>query len=151
MSPTVSDLTDHLGYWLRLVSNNVSFSFTRKLATKGVTVAEWAMMRVLYGEEPVAPSSLAERMGQTRGAVSKLADRLVAKGLVARERGLLDRRTQILRLTARGEVLVPGLAAAADENDREWFGGLSDSERHALERLLKDMVARLGLKSMAID
>ena len=44
----VSDLAAHTGYWLRMVSNAVSQDFARKLADQGVTVAEWAVMRVLY-------------------------------------------------------------------------------------------------------
>ncbi len=35
-----SDLHDHLGYWLRTVSNAVSQSFARKVEGEGVTVAE---------------------------------------------------------------------------------------------------------------
>ena len=59
MPSAVSDLPDHLGYWLRLVSNHVSYAFARRLAAKDVTVAEWAMMRALYGRKPMAPSRIA--------------------------------------------------------------------------------------------
>ena len=44
---TPSELTTHLGYWLRLVSNHVSQAFARKLEGRGVTVAEWVVMRLL--------------------------------------------------------------------------------------------------------
>lgn len=67
MPPRASQLTDHLGYWLRQVSNHVSHGFARKLADKDVTVAEWGLMRILYGKEPSAPSRLADEMGLTRG------------------------------------------------------------------------------------
>ena len=73
MSPRVPELTAHLGYWLRHVSNHVSHAFARKLAGKGVTVAEWALMRMLYGHDPVSPSELAVQLALTRGAVTKLA------------------------------------------------------------------------------
>jgi hypothetical protein len=43
----VSALTAHFGYWLRYVSNHVSHAFGRKLAGKGVTAAEWVLMRSL--------------------------------------------------------------------------------------------------------
>ncbi|MGH7103573.1 MAG: MarR family winged helix-turn-helix transcriptional regulator [Acetobacteraceae bacterium] len=71
---SASDLTDHLGYWLRYVSNHVSQAFARKVEAHGVTVAEWVLMRQLPDEKALAPSRLAERMGMTRGAISKLAD-----------------------------------------------------------------------------
>jgi hypothetical protein len=46
---------------------------------------------------------------------------------------------------------VPELAAMADENDAQLFGGLSGSERDALKRLLKGMAARFAMTSMPIE
>ncbi|EME70082.1 transcriptional regulator [Paramagnetospirillum caucaseum] len=151
MLPAVSELTDHLGYWLRQVSNHVSHSFARRLAAKEVTVAEWALMRMLYGQEPMSPSRLADRMGLTRGAVTRLAGRLIAKALVVREFCPDDRRAQTLGLTAKGEAFVPELAVLADLNDAACFAHLSEEERRVLELILKGMVARLGLTAMPVD
>ena len=78
----VSDLKEHVGFWLRFVSNHVSHAFARKLLDSGVTVAEWVVLREMYGEEEMSSSDLAERIGMTRGAISKLVDRLVGKALV---------------------------------------------------------------------
>ena len=50
----ISDLTTHLGYWLRLVSNPVSQAFARKVELAGVTVAEWVFLRALLARESVA-------------------------------------------------------------------------------------------------
>ena len=80
--PSISSLDSHLGYWLRYVSNHVSHAFAAKLAARDVTVAEWVLLRALWDEDPVAPSRLAETMGMTRGGITKLAGRLIAKGLV---------------------------------------------------------------------
>src|SRR5208337_2712879 len=80
----VNTLEAHLGYWLRFVSNHVSHAFSLKLATREVTVAEWVVLRELYDRDAMAPSELATRLGMTRGAISKLADRLVAKSLLTR-------------------------------------------------------------------
>ncbi len=143
-------MTGHLGYLLRVVSNHVSYAFARRLAAKNVTVAEWTFVRMLY-KEPASPSALAKTMGLTRGAITKLADRLIAKGLVARKSDQKDRRAQTLRLTAKGERIAPDLAAMADENDAQWFGGLSGDERDAFERVLRDMAARFAMTSLPID
>jgi DNA-binding MarR family transcriptional regulator len=151
MPKPVPELTDHLGYWLRLLSNHVSRGFARKVAGEGVTVAEWAMMRVMYGEAPLAPSRIAELMGMTRGAITRLADRLIAKELVRREASEADGRAQTLRLTAKGEHLVPRLAALADQNDAESFAQLSAEERRALRAMLEASVARLGISRVPID
>ena len=142
--PQASQLTDHLGYWLRLVSNHVSHAFAAKVAARGVTVAEWVVLRALY-DGPAAPSRVADALGMTRGAITKLADRLIAKALVVRRASADDGRAQTLTLTAKGAKLVPELAALADENDAAFFGALSASERKSLERLMKRMAARFEM------
>jgi DNA-binding MarR family transcriptional regulator len=149
-TPDASDLTAHLGYWLRSVSNHVSQAFARKLEGRDVTVAEWVVLRELYGETAVAPSRLAGRLGLTRGAVSKLADRLIAKALVVREPSLVDGRAHTLALAPAGRALVPELAALADRNDAEFFGHLAPEDRRAIERILRDIAARRGLKTVPV-
>lgn len=151
MPPAVPALTSHLGYWLRHVSNHVSHAFARKLTARQVTVAEWALMRVLYGRPPQPPSRLAEEMGMTRGAITKLADRLIAKALIVRTASADDGRAQTLGLTAKGTGFVPELAALAEQNETECFAHLSDADRRTLTRILQQTVAQLGLTAMPID
>ena len=40
-----SSLQSHVGFWLRFVSNHVSHAFKLKVETRGVTVAEWVVLR----------------------------------------------------------------------------------------------------------
>ena len=147
----VSDLEDHLGYWLRYVSNQVSQAFARKVLAREVTVAEWVMLRVLFEHEALAPSVLAERLGMTRGAISKLGDRLVAKGHISRTTDERDRRYQELAITAAGRALVPELAKLADQNDAEFFGHLTAADRAAMMRVMQDIVRRHGLRTSPVD
>ncbi|HEY6456782.1 MAG TPA: MarR family transcriptional regulator [Steroidobacteraceae bacterium] len=146
-----SDLTAHLGYWLRYVSNHVSQAFARKVEAHGVTVAEWVLLRQLLEVEARAPSRLAASMGMTRGAVSKLADRLIAKSLMARTADPRDGRSQTLSLTRAGRSLVPKLAALADANDAEFFDHLAPKDRAALLRALRQIVEKRGLKSLPVE
>ena len=146
-SKRVSELEAHLGYWLRMVSNAVSQSFAKKVESEGVTVAEWVFLRVLYDAERIGPSLLAGRMGMTKGAISKLADRLVQKSLVKRDADPNDRRAHTLALTRAGRALVPRLAALADRNDEAFFGLLAAKERDQLERLLRKVVASRELNT----
>lgn len=142
---TVSALDAHLGYWLRMVSNAVSQSFARALEGEGVTVAEWVCLRTLWGAEPVSPSRVAGTLGMTKGAITKLADRLIDKGLALRKPDPADGRAQLLALTPRARKLVPKLAALADANDGAFFSCLNPSERAAMERLLRKIVAAKGI------
>jgi DNA-binding MarR family transcriptional regulator len=136
----VSDLKKHTGFWLRFVSNHVSHAFARKLAASGVTVAEWVVMRELYGEEAMPSSVLAGKIGMTRGAASKLIDRLVGKQLVTRHDRTDDRRFQDIALAPAGKRMAPSLAALADRNDEEFFEALTAKEREFLIATLKKLV-----------
>jgi len=147
----VSRLIDHLGFWLRLVSSHVSGRFARALETEGVSVVEWVLLREVYRAElPVPQIRLAERMGLTRGAITKLADRLVARGLILRQGNALDGRVQALTLTRAGEALVPELAALADANDAVCFAALSAEEQARLRALLQKLAEAQGASALPI-
>lgn len=149
--PRTSGLEDHLGYWLRFVSNHVSHAFALKVEARGVTVAEWVLLRHLAESGEVHPSTLAENIGMSRGAISKLVDRLEEKGLLRRKAHKDDRRFQSVSLSAAGAKLVPVLAALADANDREFFGHLGRLERESMTRILREIVQCRGLRVLPID
>lgn len=151
MPDDVASLEDHLGFWLRFVSNHVSQTFSRKVTALGVSVAEWVVLREAFERTGVVPSNLADRLGMTRGAVSKIVDRLIDKGLVTRTQSQDDRRYQAIALTSAGKKLVPRLAALANENDAAFFGHLSTAERRSLENLMRDIVRRHGLHVVPIE
>jgi DNA-binding MarR family transcriptional regulator len=147
---TISGLEDHVGYWLRFASNHVSQAFSQKVERRGVSVAEWVLMRELLRVGPANPSHISASLGTTRGTVSKLVDRLVEKKLAARSFPRGDGRFQLVSLTPAGQKLVPVLAKLADENDREFFGHLSAEQRQRLIAQLKDIVSRHGWKDVPV-
>lgn len=148
---SVSELTGHTGFRMRMVSNAVSQAFARKVEAEGVTVAEWVFLRALYNTAPMPPSVLAGSMGMTRGAISKLADRLLEKGLIERTDSPSDKRAHSLSLSAEGKAKVPVLAALADENDAAFFGVLTPAEHRQLDHLLTALAERRGLTAAPVD
>lgn len=146
-----SALEDHLGYWLRFVSNHVSQGFRLKVEACGVSVSEWVVLRELFAPGSGSPGALVRSLGMTKGAVSKLVDRLEAKGLVTRAIDESDRRQQILSLTARGRALVPRLARLADDNDAHFFGHLSPELRATLIAAMREIVKHHHLQAAPID
>lgn len=152
MTPAAPSALDaHLGFWLRAVSNAVSSAFAERLAAEDISVAEWVMLRILWDGAGLAPSVLAAKMDMTRGGVTKLADRLIAKGLVHRQANSEDGRSQTLALTPAGRASTPSLAALADANDTAFFGALPAADRETLERLLRRIVEQSRLPAMPMD
>lgn len=139
----VSGLGDHLGFWMRFVSNHVSRSFACKPEGQGVTVAERVILRELYEHaDKASPADIIKQTGLTKGAVSKLIDRLCIKKLVMRLTSKHDRRYQEIGLTEQGRELVPKLARLADINDREFFAVLSRKDNVELDRILRMIVKK---------
>ncbi len=150
--PEASQLKSHIGYWLRVVSNAVSHSFAKKLAACDVTVAEWVILREMYsGDKTTSPSVVADMTGLSRGAVSKLIERLLQKGLVTRAEASGDRRFQEIELTRAARKLLPKLARIADENDESFFSILTPSERSALKAILVKMAESHQLDTNPIE
>lgn len=136
----VSSLKSHIGYRLRIVSNAVSHSFAQQLEATGVTVAEWVILREMYSvDDKISSSAIAEMTGLTRGAVSKLIDRLLNKALVTRMESSSDRRYQEISLTAKALKLVPKLGSIADTNDEKFFSILNETEKRNLMNILLKM------------
>ncbi len=148
----VSSLEDHLGYWLRLVSNNVSAAFARRLEALDVSVSEWVAMRKLFDQPAaISISTLAEQMGMTKAPVSRLVERLVQKELVYRQDSRDDGRAQQIWLSSAGQKLVPKLAAIADENDEAFFGQLTVNARLAMIAVMRDIAKQYRLTQVPVD
>lgn len=115
-----------------------------------MTVAEWVVLRELLEIGKAMPSELAEKIGMTRGAISKLVERLATKSLVVRSASREDGRAQYVALTTKGKRLVPILAKLADENDDQFFGQLATCQREALLAILQSIVASNGWKTVPL-
>ena len=140
-SQQISGLESHLGFWLRRVSNAVSGAFSRALQEEQTSVAEWVLLRELFERGQSAPGELAEISGLTRGAVSKIIDKLEAKGWIQANSKEGDRRFRLLSLTRGGRRNLPVLAKVADTNDTRFFDCLDQAERDALRELLTKVAA----------
>jgi DNA-binding MarR family transcriptional regulator len=144
-------MESHLGYWLRQVSNSVSGAFARKLEARGVSIAEWVALQLTQTQPAATITSIADATALTRGAVSKIARRLEEKGLIRRQPSPGDGRIQPLGLTPKAVRLLPILTALAAENEHEFFAHLSQSDRDALDRILRDVVKHNNLRGVPVE
>ncbi|HTH49496.1 MAG TPA: MarR family transcriptional regulator [Candidatus Limnocylindria bacterium] len=141
--PVPSTLDAHLGYWLRCLSNFVSHSFAGKLATRDISVAQWVVLRTLYGKGGINLNDAAEQVGVDKSSMSRMVERLVQKGLLERSEGG-DRRSVGLSLTPAGTRLVPQLARLADENDAEFFHPLAPGQRTEFLKTIRQLLTANG-------
>lgn len=146
-----SGLESHLGYWLRRVSNFVSGSFEQALTEQQTSVAEWVLLRRLCDRGEATPGEMAAALALTRGAVSKIIDKLEAKTWITSKAAPSDGRAQLLSLTRAGQKAVPLLAGIADANDERFFGRLSGKERKTLRKLLIKLSESNQINHIPVD
>jgi DNA-binding MarR family transcriptional regulator len=148
--PSSSTLERHLGYWLRLVSNHVSENFARAMREHNLSVAEWVALNLIEIGADMMPAELADAMGMTRGAISKVLDKMKAKQWIVRRTSEKDNRVQLLSLTRRGRHILPELIAIADDNDARFFDALNTDEEAMLRKLLCKLAAVHRIKSTPV-
>ena len=147
----ISGLEAHLGYWLRRVSNSVSNGFAQSLQARQTSVAEWVLLRHLWDRTQATPGEMAEALTMTRGAISKIIDKLESKGWIRSKINPEDSRGQLLSLSGAGRRAVPELAEIADRNDRKFFSCLDSKERTALRHLLAKLAAHHQMHDVPLE
>ena len=144
MTLTIQSLQDRVGFWHERLAQSLAADLDRRLAPHGVSSAQFRLLIVLVRGESNTVRGVAMRLNLDGAAITRLADRLQAKGLLAREPDITDKRSVRLRLTETGRSLMPELIAAADEHERAWFGPLSFAELRQYKAVLAKLLQPTG-------
>lgn len=126
------DLKDDIGYWLNRLRIHVHHGFEEKLSAYDISIAQWCIMQTLYNHKLSSVTELSKIIEVDKGAISRVVDKLLARGMVTHAQGN-DRRSGRIQLTSQACELVPKLIEAAQENEREFFGHLSVQETEQLQ------------------
>jgi DNA-binding MarR family transcriptional regulator len=103
--------------------------------------ATWLLLAM--AREPGTVGQLARRLGLTKQAVSRLADRLVTLGYCDRRRSETNRRQVLLRATDEGARAAAVLRAGMEQADTLLLGDLGEGRRKTFRRTL-GVVARVS-------
>ena len=110
----------------------------RVLEPYGITPQQFNVLRILRGGGPDGTPTLtiAERMIEEAPGITRLLDRLEAKGMVRRQRCPGDRRQVLCHATPEALDLLGRIDGAMNEADESALGTLSDEDKIQLIRLL---------------
>ncbi len=103
-------------------------------------VAQLRLMRSL-GTGDQTPSVLAEQLSTSVSAVTQMANRLEAAGMIEREEDTSDRRVRRLRLSAKGSQLVKCRREHRIQGAEKLLAALSADERHAAIAALEKLAS----------
>jgi DNA-binding MarR family transcriptional regulator len=94
-----------LGYLTRRIQNLTTPQAEAIFADQDLTFTQWISLMGLREGVAQTSADLARHLNHDAGAVSRLVDQLVERGLVKREPSKSDRRVTRLKLTAQGQAV----------------------------------------------
>jgi MarR family transcriptional regulator, multiple antibiotic resistance protein MarR len=114
----------------------------RRLAALEMSAAQWIIVANLAAGpgEPKSAADLCKVISYDAGAMTRMLDRLEAKGLIRRTRSSQDRRLLNLELTEEGRAAYPRMREIAMSVANRFLRGFTKSEARQLEALLSRMV-----------
>ena len=132
---------DYLAALLAQASQLISGEFHQVVRANGYSVSEWRVLATLAGSPPLSIGRLASISTIKQPTVTRLLDRMEAKGLVQRLEKDGDRRITLVAITPAGTRLVSRLivlARAHEQRVLEPFGlqraeELKSTLRHIIE------------------
>lgn len=134
------------GSLLTQVSRDLGTALDRAFAELDLTAQQAALL--LHARQAgSSPTQLMARLGTDTAGMTKLIDRLEAKGLLARRRSDADRRSVLVELTDAGAQLVPRVPIVFGKITRALFDGFSAAEIATLTAMLERMGANLATKA----
>src|SRR5262245_15593032 len=108
---------DYLPALLAQASHLISGEFHRVVKAKGFTVSEWRVLATLAGSDPMSIGQLAAITVAKQPTLTRVLDRMEARGQVRRIAHEGDRRVTLVGITPAGSRLVGGLIKLAREHE----------------------------------
>ena len=131
---------------LSRLNRRMNVAYGRQTAELGITNADWEVLKALVlsgAPYRMGPSDLAKRLGLTPAAMTHRIDRMVAEGLVNRERDENNRVRVIVELTSAGREKWLEAMRLASVFEEDLLQDLSTAERGVLGDMLTRLLDRV--------
>ncbi|MGE5525542.1 MAG: MarR family winged helix-turn-helix transcriptional regulator [Rhodospirillaceae bacterium] len=126
-----------LGYLVNRVRTELLSAIDQELAPLDVTSAQYIVMAQLSYSLADSASQLCKSISYDPGAMTRMIDRLEAKGFVRRVRCPGDRRASNLELTPEGQAVFPKMRDKVVSVLNRFLRGFTKAEVRELESLLQ--------------
>ncbi len=135
---------DSIGYLIKRVRSMLSNAVEREIADSAdadVTYEQWGVLVAILRERGDTAADLARVLDCDTGSMTRMLDRLEAKGLILRTRSTDDRRRVRLELTASGKKKAERLVKAIVQVLNRHLDGFDVAELELFKGFLRRMLA----------
>lgn len=140
VEPVLPFVDDYLPALLAQASRLISAEFHAVVQAAGFSVTEWRILATLTGKAGISIGGLAQISVSKQPTVTRLLDRMEAKGYVERFAHDTDRRVTMVRITPAGETIVAGLIDKAKEHERRVLQPFGLKRAEALKVTLRHII-----------
>lgn len=140
-------IEESVGYLVNRLAQTVARELDRRMIGLGLTDAQWKPMFMLYQGGCSTAADLSRIACHDTGAVTRLLDRLEAKGLLRRVRSAEDRRVVKLELTDAGRKIAAEVPKIIADLANQVLAGFSHDEFVQF----KDLLGRALANARAIS
>lgn len=124
---------------IRESANNFIINELKKAGIKGIAPSHGDIMAALYKEDKIPMNLLAKKIRRTKATLTVLADKLVALGLIEKEKSESDNRITYVKLTPEGLKFRETFENISKELNNLAYKGFSETEAEIAEKLLEKM------------
>jgi DNA-binding MarR family transcriptional regulator len=131
---------ESIGYLLRQAVAAVARGAETEMRSCGLTAVQWAPLMMISRGGAATAANLARELNTDTGAMTRMLDRLEAKGLLCRTRSSSDRRVVELTLTDSGRSAVERIPFNLSRAYNAQLAGFTAAEFAVLKDLLRRLI-----------
>jgi len=139
-----SPITNYLAYLVAQAHRRLHVDLQRSLQEEGAQVEQWRVLEVLSDGRGRSMGELADLVLMNHPTLTKMTDRMVAKGLVHRAPDEEDQRRVLVYITDLGLELFERIKSRVDTQNNALEDHLGEREAAALRQLLERVIAHEG-------
>lgn len=136
----LSFVDDYLPALLAQASELISGEFHQVVQTVGFSVTEWRVLATLTSKPGLSIGGLAEITLSKQPTITRLLDRMEAKGYVERYAHDSDRRITMVRITDEGRTIVADLIERAKEHELRVLQPFGLKRAESLKLMLRRII-----------
>ena len=135
-----SSLQEEVVLSMLRTADQLAVPMTEVLRETNLSMSQYNVLRILRGAggESLPCGEISERMVRRDPDLTRLLDRLEARGLVTRSRGTADRRVVQATITKEGLALLDSLDKVIEETVRGTLSHMPESRLNTLCELLEE-------------
>lgn len=124
---------------IQIAAEELKAGFNDLFKTKDLTGAQYNVLRILRGagESGISCGEIGDRMINRESDITRMLDRLDARGLIKRERQTDDRRVVLTFITDDGLAVLKELDRPVKELHKDQLGHLTERELASLGKLIR--------------